>query len=188
MSPRPGPASYDPNAKVVPPPPYAWRYEHDCAYCGHETLKKPVWIDSGGGAGPYGTAHAAQILGRAPAGVTRQRDSLLFEAQQNLRNETERLEWYAVALEEYDTRGSALYDEPAPKIVDRKLIGSLFRNLQGQHLRGNPSMNDPATFAEYLRGYLAAFEAAVYKPPSEPTPEAIVVDPRQVKGIEQALW
>lgn len=48
---------------VVPAPKFAGMMEHDCACCGHEGLRRAVFLSDGGaGAAPYGPGCAAALL------------------------------------------------------------------------------------------------------------------------------
>ena len=94
---------------VVDPPRYSWMREHDCTICGHESLKKPVWLSrDNGSAQPCGTGCAAKLTGKSQGTFTKQRDEHLAKAKDEATRSEARTERYRKALADYEREGSAI--------------------------------------------------------------------------------
>lgn len=89
---------------ITTAPKLASNYEWDCALCGHETLKRPVFLDNGAGVIAAGAACAAQAIYGDRAKADKVRKAAEAAAYRAMADEAARIERrgrYSAALADF---------------------------------------------------------------------------------------
>lgn len=147
--------------RIIDPPRFSQFQEHDCHICGHESLRRPVWIDRGGGPEPVGSGCLSGLLGIPAKKIAAERDLRREASKRRAEVIDERLARYRVALFEYQTWEDERRQDPlADHIVQRDPAVSVFNRLRREWVRSDPDLLPPAAFAQWLQAQIAQLEAS----------------------------
>lgn len=154
------PAATTKHITVIDPPRFSQFQEHDCHICGHESLRRPVWINRGEGPEPVGAGCLSTLMGVPVRHLTDERDTRAQASEARRKAVEERVQRYRLALYEYDSwEEERAHDKSTPHIVQRDLSKSDFNRLRHEWATRDPSLLPPAAFSQWLREQIATLDA-----------------------------